>query len=64
MITDTHTHCFPDKLAPRAIGALSQQLGGYKPYADGTLAGMQKLMHEAGVGRSLLLQVLQQMHIK
>lgn len=62
MITDTHTHCFPDKLAPRAIGALSHQLGGYKPYADGTLAGMQKLMHEAGVGRSVIASIATNAH--
>ena len=62
MITDTHTHCFPDKLAPCAIGSLSQQLGGYKPYADGTLAGMQKLMYEAGVGRSVIASIATNAH--
>ena len=62
MITDTHTHCFPDKLASRAIGSLSQQLGGYKPYADGTLAGMQKLMHEADVGRSVIASIATNAH--
>lgn len=62
MIIDTHTHCFPDNLAPRAIKALSDGLGGVTPYSDGTLSGMQKLMHIAGVGRSVIASIATNSH--
>ena len=38
MLIDFHTHCFPDKLAPRAIEKLSFMGGGLEPYTDGTVA--------------------------
>lgn len=49
MIFDIHTHCFPDKLAPRAIGKLAFASGGLTPYTDGTLSSLDALMHAQGV---------------
>ena len=49
MIFDIHTHCFPDTLAPRAIGKLAYASGGLTPYTDGTLSSLDALMHAQGV---------------
>lgn len=49
MLFDIHTHCFPDTLAPRAIGKLAFASGGLMPYTDGTLSSLDALMHAQGV---------------
>ena len=49
MIFDIHTHCFPDALAPRAIGKLSFASGGLHPHTDGTLSSLENLMRAQGV---------------
>lgn len=56
MLIDTHTHCFPDVLAPRAIDSLS---GGSKQLAhtDGTLSGLISSMDEYGVDKSFVLNI-------
>ena len=56
MLIDTHTHCFPDALAPKAINVLS---GGSKQLAhtDGTLSGLISSMNEYGVDKSFVLNI-------
>lgn len=46
---DFHTHCFPDRLASRAIQTLSDKSGGILPYFDGTAAGLSALLKKSGV---------------
>lgn len=41
MYIDFHTHAFADKIAGRAMEALSAT-SGLKPYTDGTLCGLKK----------------------
>lgn len=56
MIIDSHTHCFPDKLAPRAIDTLSR---GSNEVAktDGTLGGLLASMDKYGIAKSFVLNI-------
>lgn len=56
MIIDFHTHIFPDILAERAIGSLSEN-GGITPYADGKLSGLLERMDEENVDVSVVLNI-------
>jgi predicted TIM-barrel fold metal-dependent hydrolase len=49
MIFDIHTHCFPDRIAPRAISKLSFECGGVIPATDGTFEGLKSAMKRGGV---------------
>ncbi|NLO83604.1 MAG: amidohydrolase [Clostridiales bacterium] len=53
MIVDIHTHCFPDKLASRAIPLLADT-AGIMPHTDGTVKALKESMKAAGVNRSVL----------
>lgn len=57
MIIDTHTHIFPDSLAPRAIASLSEHSGDYKPHTEGTLQSLLNSMDEAGVQTSWIANI-------
>lgn len=57
MLIDFHTHCFPDKIACRAIEGLSLSSGGLLPYTDGTVAGLKASMKKDGVDRSVVLNI-------
>lgn len=56
MITDFHTHTFPDRLAGRVIPALSAKAHSVA-WSDGTNAGLVRAMDRAGVMRSVVLPV-------
>ncbi len=56
MIIDFHTHCFPDKLAPRAMEVLSNT-SALMPYTDGTKDGLLKRMEEDGVDVSVIQNI-------
>lgn len=56
MIIDMHTHIFPDKIAEATIKHLSE-LGGIKPYATGSKAGLIDVMKKSGIDVSLILPV-------
>lgn len=56
MIIDFHSHCFPNKLAPRAINSLEKSSGG-TAYLNGTIADLERSMKEAGIGLSVLLPI-------
>lgn len=55
-ITDFHTHCFPDQLAPHAVASLEQSSGG-KAFLDGTKGALKASMQKAGIARSVLLPI-------
>ena len=54
-----HTHCFPDGLAPRALGSLAAAAAPYGlvPHTDGTAAGTERVLKGAGIGGALLCSV-------
>ena len=57
MLVDFHTHCFPDKIALKAVEKLSFASGGLKPNTDGTVAGLQELMAKTGVDKAVVLNI-------
>ncbi len=57
MLIDFHTHCFPDKIAERAISKLAYASGGLEPYTDGTVSGLKKLMNESGIDAAVVLNI-------
>ena len=64
MIIDFHTHAFPDRLAPRAIGQLTVNAAasGYTPLTDGTVAGLIASMDKAGIDRSVVCNIATNPH--
>ena len=56
MITDFHTHIFPEKIAAAAIDKLSRA-AHIRPFLDASAASLLSSMEQSGVGRSLLLPV-------
>ncbi|MBR6408379.1 MAG: amidohydrolase family protein [Clostridia bacterium] len=57
MIIDFHTHCFPDRLAGRAIESLRRGSGGMNTTYDGTVNGLLRRMDESGVDVSVVLSI-------
>lgn len=62
MIIDFHTHCFPDKLAPKAISNLSYHAGGLEYYTDGTAGGLIDSMDKYGVDVSVVMNIATNPH--
>ena len=56
IITDFHTHTFPDAIAQKAIAGM-QQNSHAAAFGSGTLDGLLSSMDAAGVGRSVVLPV-------
>lgn len=57
MLIDFHTHCFPDKIASRAVDKLSFASGGLEPHTDGTLLDLKKYMSINKVDISVVLNI-------
>lgn len=57
MTIDFHTHCFPDKLASRALSNLSFEAGGLEPYTDGTAKGLRERMAKDDVQISVVQNI-------
>lgn len=57
MLIDFHTHCFPEKIAEKAIRKLSFASGGLKPYTDGTVKGLKGLMLSQVVEKAVVLNI-------
>lgn len=57
MLIDFHTHCFPEKIAERAVEKLSLASGGLKPHTNGTLEGLKTSMQKGGVNISVILNI-------
>ena len=65
MRIDFHTHAFPDKLAARAVGSLSDASGGLPPCTDGPVEGLRASMRAGGVDISVVANIAtnpRQMH--
>lgn len=62
MVIDFHTHCFPEKIAGKAVEKLSFASGGLKYYTDGTLSGLKCLMKEQGVDKAVVLNIATNAH--
>ncbi|MFH1957372.1 MAG: amidohydrolase family protein [bacterium] len=56
MIIDFHTHAFPDDLAGKAVSGLGYN-SKLKPSYDGTTGGLLKSMDEAGIEKSVVLNI-------
>ena len=56
-IVDSHTHAFPDSLAPRAMEVLKALDGNHPSYSDGTVEGLKGSMEMAGISRAWLMPV-------
>lgn len=56
MITDFHTHTFPDAIAQKAIAGM-QANSHAAAFGSGTLDGLLSSMDAAGIGRSVVLPV-------
>ena len=54
MLIDFHTHAFPERIAARAVGKLSQEAGGLVPQTDGTLASLKEEKRKDGVDISVV----------
>ncbi len=57
MIIDFHTHTFPDRLAPKAVGKLMES-ADIVSYSDGTNGGLLRSMEKAGIALSVVLPVV------
>lgn len=62
MLIDFHTHCFPDKIAAKAIEKLSFASGGLEPYTDGSLSSLKSSMEKSGVDISVILSIATNAH--
>ncbi len=57
MITDFHTHVYPDKIAERTMAALLGSNDVVRAYSDGTVSGLLASMKKSGIDRSVILPV-------
>lgn len=62
MVINFHTHCFPDKIAGKAMSALNFSSGGLMPHTDGTYAGILREMEEENVDLSVCLSIATNTH--
>ena len=62
MLIDFHTHCFPEKIADRALQKLVSASGGLIPYTDGTVSGLKESMSKHGVDISVVLNIATNAH--
>ena len=62
MIIDFHTHCFPSKIADRAISTLSANSGGLIPQTDGTVESLKNHMKDCGVDISCVMNIATNPH--
>ena len=62
MLIDFHTHCFPEKIAERAIEKLADASGGLEPYTDGTYNGLKESMKKGNVNISVVLSIATNAH--
>ncbi len=57
MIIDCHTHAFPDHLAARALASIESGGGDARHVLDGTVGNLLKSMDQAGIDKSLMLNI-------
>ena len=56
-IIDSHTHCFPTRIAPSALAKLQESCGGLRSWTDGTSAGLLSQMDQCGIQASWVLNI-------
>ena len=56
-IFDFHVHAFPNFLAERAIKTIAKNSGEVKPFCDGTIKDLYRVMREAKVGGALVANI-------
>ncbi len=61
MRIDFHTHCFPDKIAARAMDNLSRS-AAIHPVTDGTVSGLISMMDADDVDKSVVLSIATNAH--
>ena len=61
MIIDFHTHCFPDKIANKALETLSAT-AGLMPCTDGSVGDLKRLMKDEGVSISVVQNIATNAH--
>lgn len=57
MLIDFHTHAFPERIAPRAMGKLSYDSGGLIPQTEGTVDSLKEQMRKDGVDLAVVLSI-------
>ena len=62
MILDFHTHCFPDKIAEKAIETLRLRSGITRPFHKGSVGGLLELQKTDGVDYSVVLNIATNPH--
>lgn len=62
MTIDFHTHCFPEKIAAKAVQKLSYDSGGLIPQTDGTVSSLKEHMAKCGVDKSVILNIATNEH--
>lgn len=61
MIIDFHTHCFEDSLAERAVASIAHA-AAIQAKSDGTVGGIRASMKDAGIDKSVLLNIATKPH--
>lgn len=62
MLIDFHTHCFPPKIAGKAIEKLAHASGGFIPNTDGTVDSLRARMREDGIAVAVVLSIATNAH--
>ena len=62
MLIDFHTHCFPEKIASRAIEKLARASGGFVPHTNGTVESLKERMAEDGISAAVVLNIATNEH--
>ncbi len=62
MLIDFHTHCFPEKIAEKALCKLSFASGGMKPHTNGTVSDLKRLMVSDDVDKAVVLNIATNAH--
>lgn len=62
MLIDFHTHCFPDKIAEKAVEKLSFASGGLVHHTNGTVDGLFESMKNHSVDASVVLNIATNAH--
>lgn len=57
MLIDFHTHAFPERIAPSAMGKLSYDSGGLIPQTEGTVNSLKEQMRKDGVDLAVVLSI-------
>lgn len=56
-VIDVHCHAFPDFLAEKAMTALSEHSGSYKPFLDGKISSLLKSMDKSNIRTSFIANI-------